>query len=76
MSIKFFIGYIGNRILEVYKYIYSRLSDYSAEQFTLQRACTLIGYLIECIITIAIPFMLVSFAAAFISQLLQVKWHR
>lgn len=74
LSIKFFIGYIGNRILEVYKYIYSSLSDYSAEQFTLPRACALIGYLIQCIITIAIPFMLVSFAAAFISQLLQVKW--
>ena len=68
LSIKFFIGYIGNRILEVYKYIYSSLSDYSAEQFTLPRACALIGYLIQCIITIAIPFMLVSFAAAFISQ--------
>lgn len=72
--IKVFLGFVGERFLESYHYLYSGITKYTSNEFTLQIACSLMGNVFQIIIITLIPFLAFSFATVFISELVQVKW--
>ncbi len=74
IAIKIFLGFIGGRFLESYHYLYSGITKYTDNEFTLQIACSLMGSVLQIIIITLIPFLAISFATVFISELVQVKW--
>ncbi len=74
IAIKIFLGFIGGRFLESYHYLYSGITKYTDNEFTLQIACSLLGSVFQIIIITLIPFLAISFATVFISELVQVKW--
>ena len=74
IAIKIFLGFIGGRFLESYHYLYSGITKYTDNEYTLQIACSLLGSVFQIIIITLIPFLAISFATVFISELVQVKW--
>jgi len=74
IAIKIFLVFIGGRFLESYHYLYSGITKYTDNEFTLQIACSLLGSVFQIIIITLIPFLAISFATVFISELVQVKW--
>lgn len=74
IAIKIFLGFIGGRFLESYHYLYLGITKYTDNEFTLQIACSLLGSVFQIIIITLIPFLAISFATVFISELVQVKW--
>jgi len=72
--IKLFVGFVGERFLMGYNYLYSGITKYTDNEFTLQLACSLMGSVFQIIIITLIPFLVFSFATVFISELVQVKW--
>ena len=74
ITIKIFLGFVGERFLTSYHYLYSGITKYTDNEFTLQIACSLMGSVLQIIIITLIPFLAISFATVFISELVQVKW--
>lgn len=74
IAVKVFLGFIGERFLTSYNYLYSGITKYTDNEFTLQIACALLGNVFQIIIITLIPFLAISFATVFISELVQVKW--
>ncbi|MCI9079156.1 MAG: flagellar biosynthesis protein FlhB [Lachnospiraceae bacterium] len=74
IAIKIFLGFLGERFLTSYYYLYSGITKYTDNEFTLQIACSLMGSVFQIIIITLIPFLAVSFVTVFISELVQVKW--
>ncbi len=74
ITIKIFLGFVGERFLTSYHYLYSGITKYTDNEFTLQIACSLMGSVFQIIIITLIPFLAISFATVFISELVQVKW--
>ncbi len=74
LTLKNYVGYLGNRFLTIYNSIFSRISDFANMDFTLPYVCSLLGNCISFIIMTALPFYIFSFVTNFITQLVQVKW--
>lgn len=74
ITVKIFLGFIGGRFLTSYQYLYSGITKYTDNEFTLQLACSLLGSVFQIIVITLIPFLAISFATVFISELVQVKW--
>ena len=74
ITIKVFLGFVGERFLTSYYYLYSGITKYTDNEFTLQIACSLMGSVFQLIIITLIPFLAISFVTVFISELVQVKW--
>lgn len=72
--VKIFLGFVGERFLESYNYLYSGITKYTDNEFTLQIACSLMGNVFQIIVITLIPFLAFSFVTVFISELVQVKW--
>ncbi len=72
--VKLFVGFVGERFLMGYNYLYSGITKYTDNEFTLQLACSLMGSVFQIIVITLIPFLVFSFATVFISELVQVKW--
>ena len=74
IAVKFFVGDVGNTFLESYQTLYSSITKYTSNEFTLPLVCTLLGNVISIIIKTALPFLVFAFLTAFIVELRQVKW--
>lgn len=74
ISIKLFIGFVGNRLLSAYQYLYSSITKCTDNEFTLQLACSLLGNVIQIVVLTALPFLVFSFISAFVTEVAQVKW--
>ncbi len=72
ITIKIFLGFVGERFLTSYYYLYSGITKYTDNEFTLQIA--LMGSVFQLIIITLIPFLAISFVTVFVSELVQVKW--
>ena len=60
--------------LEQFHFFYSKISDYTNTNFTLQLACATAGEAIKSILIMALPFLVILFALTVIVFLMQVKW--
>lgn len=74
LSIKMFIGYIGDGFLSTYTKIYSRIDMISGEEFTNMTAYRLLQDGLFTIIKIVLPLMAVGALVSFSVNLAQVKW--
>jgi len=74
LAVKLFVGFVGNRFLEAYNYLYHGITKYTGNEFTLQAACSMVGNVIQIVIITALPFLVFSFVSGFITELVQVKW--
>ncbi len=72
--LKIYIGMLGNRLLENYNNIYGHISDYTRDEFTTQRASSILGDGLVRVVELIAPFLLLSFFTSIIVILVQVKW--
>lgn len=72
--LKQYLGTLGNDFLEQFHFFYSKISDYTNTNFTLQLACATAGEAIKSILIMALPFLVILFALTVIVFLMQVKW--
>ncbi len=76
-SLKFLSGYIGNGLISIFRFTYTRMPDWASEgakSFTPQLNGYLLRlYLIE-MLKIILPIFLIGFVVAFLADFLQVKW--
>lgn len=72
--LKIFVGFTGNQFLASYNSLYSSITKYTENEFTLQLACSLLGSVIQSVVLVAAPFIVFAFASAFITEFIQVKW--
>ncbi len=72
--LKVLMGFLSQRMLGIYRSVYSHIADYANDEFTSQFAGSVVGeQVIYILITIA-PFVLTIYAITVVSQLVQVKW--
>lgn len=74
LMLKFFLGFLGNRFMESFADTYGKVTDITNDEFTLQLACSYMGKAIGDILITALPFYLMAFVVAFVTNLVQVKW--
>lgn len=71
--LKIYVGLMGNMLLENFQLFYKDLAA-DAAAFNMQLICTRLGWGIQRIIIIILPFLVLSFVVTVIVQLYQVKW--
>lgn len=74
ISIKVFIGYIGNQFLSTYTRVYNNIELISGEEFTNVTAYRLLQDGLFTIIKIVLPLMAIGFVVCFLANIAQVKW--
>ena len=74
LLLKVTISIMGDGFIDVFKYTFSRLSDYAHNPFDANVASTFMSYGIVRIIIISLPIFVVTFVVSVISNLVQVKW--
>lgn len=74
LMLKFFLGFLGNRFMELFAHTYEKVTDVTNDEFTLQIACAYMGKAIRDILITALPFYLMAFIIAFVTNLVQVRW--
>lgn len=77
LILKVLIGTFGNQFLETFNGIYSKIPDvvsYSAGGISVATVTSVINAVLIRILTILLPVLLVGFAVAFASDIIQVKW--
>lgn len=72
--LKVYIGSLGNSLLEGFNDTYRHIADYTNDEFTLQKSCSLLGEAIKRVLTLVAPFFIVLFMIAFVTMLMQVRW--
>lgn len=72
--LKFYIGPLGNSLMENFQGLYTHISDYTNDEFTLQIACAIVGEAMKEIVIPIAPFLIASFAVTFVVLYMQVKW--
>lgn len=73
--LKVFVGNMGNQFMENYQFYYASISKYTDGTFELNSACSLLGDALMKILIIGAPFYIAAFLVAFVTTLVQVKWH-
>lgn len=74
LTLKLYIGSIGERLLEDYQSVYRMISGIVNNEFTLNTSSALVSFGIKRIIVVSLPFFIGAFISAFISNIFQVKW--
>ena len=77
LCLKIFISYVGNKFLEVYRYIFGSFDDITTEYrggLTIQAATGLINTMLGKMALIVLPFFLFGFVITFLVVLIQVGW--
>ncbi len=72
--LKFLTPFIGGRFMNDFPATVGRLADFSSQEFTVNRACSILGEALKQIIIICLPFFVVSYVVTVVSILVQVKW--
>lgn len=74
LCLRVFMGYIGERMVNVFPYFWSRIDEYLAGTFDDVRVWQII---LDAILYIAVtiaPFVLIAFVVAFLTQRVQITW--
>lgn len=74
MSLKLFIGKMGNDFLLLFHTYYANIDKISSEDFTIATASLLLKTGIWDIIKIILPLVLIAVVVAFTANLVQIKW--
>lgn len=74
MSLRLFVGSIGNSFLELFHTYYSNIDKMSSEDFNIATASLLLWDGILEIIIIMLPLALIAFVVAFTTNIIQIKW--
>lgn len=74
--LKMMVGNIGTGMMELYQKLYTRISTYAsdARDVNIETATFLISEMIKLMAEILLPFLLVGFVVAFLSEAVQIKW--
>lgn len=72
--LKLLIPFIGGRFMDDFPATVGRIADFSAQEFTVNRACSILGEALKQILLICLPFFVVSYVVTVVSILVQVKW--
>ena len=74
VSVKVFIGYMGNSFVEQFYFIYSNIHKFVAEDFSRNIAASLLSDGLLAILKISAPIFLFGLLLSFAVNVLQVKW--
>lgn len=74
VCLKIFIGFLGNRMTGVFSSYWSNMSDYVTVGFGIKYAWQLLIDVTKYIVLTCLPFLLIAFVVAFITQKMQIKW--
>ena len=75
ISLRILGTYLGNNMTGIFPAIYNNIADTAvAKEFTEVTAMSYLRYASGRIIMIALPFLIMGFIIAFLTNLLQVKW--
>ena len=74
LCLKVFIGFLGERLTGVFQNFWSELDVYSTSAFNSITAMKLLAEGLKYILITCVPFFIISFVVAFLSQAVQFKW--
>lgn len=74
ITIKIFIGYIGENLIYAFSYYYSILSDFSKETPTIPLYMGVVNDVIIYMLKVLAPLFLIAVVVAFFSNKIQFKW--
>ncbi len=74
LCLKVFIGFLGERLIGVYGNFWGELDVYANSAFNSVTAVKLLTESLKYILITCVPFFIVSFVVAFLSQAVQFKW--
>lgn len=74
LALRFFLSYLGEGLMAVYPAMYNNISKSVNDVFSINEACTLVGYVLVRIIIIALPLLIAGYVVTVLTQLMQVKW--
>lgn len=74
LSLKLFIGYIGENFQKVYIKAFGYIDKYSSDEFTVNTAGSIISDSIFTIILTCLPLFTIAMIISFVVVLYQVKW--
>ena len=74
LCLKFLMGFLSQRMVNVFKYFWGESANYSKSDFDHVDAWQIVGNVILYLIVTILPFLLIFFALDFIIQKMQIKW--
>ena len=74
ISIKIFIGYVGENLIYAFRYYFTMLDTLCGETPTIQRYMGIVNDVILYMLKVLIPFLIISMVVAFLSNKVQFKW--
>ncbi len=74
LTLKIFVGWIGNGFLEIFRGIYSMISTVLLDEFNSNSIHSLIILCTKQFFILSMPVFIIAFIIAFFGDLVQVKW--
>ena len=74
ISIKMFIGYVGENLIYAYQHYYSLIHEFTGESPTVQRYASVVNDVLLYMLKILAPFFVVAMVMAFLANKIQFKW--
>lgn len=74
LCLRFFGAYMYQAFIDVFKFTYGRVAEYSTEVFDVNRAASLMSYGLSQVLVIVLPIVAFGVVAAVIVNVVQVKW--
>lgn len=74
LCLRIFGGYMLDRIFDVFRFSYSKISDYATEEFNVARIMSLMELGMKEILLTILPIIALGVIAAFVTNVVQVKW--
>ena len=74
LSLKFFVGFVGERLLGSFSVSYRMFAIATKEEFTVPMAMNLISYALKEILLVCAPFLICAFIVAFGMNAAQINW--
>lgn len=74
LVLRLFGGYLGNSLVDSFHIFYKKLQVYTNQPFSVQTAIEIGQETVFMIMRISLPILLAGIAAAFLSNVMQVKW--
>lgn len=72
--LKLLIGFFGNRFMGGFHLFLNHISDYTQQEFNVNRACTILGETFQHIMITLVPMFVAAYIVTVVSILVQVKW--
>lgn len=74
LCLKFFIGFLGSRFIELFDTFWGEMGIYAKSEFSTVTVWQICLEAIVSMLLICAPFMLVALLVAFLTQRMQIKW--